>query len=116
MLLWDVRENMEQNHLDKMESIKQKYQNKESYYVLVHVNWADPSMTVLKNTYLLMDKMPPKMLGTMLYYINNKKGLEELKWALPMDVVVDEADLDMETNPEKVIQHLKGIENTIQVS
>lgn len=116
MLLWDARENLEKNHLKKMEEIKNKYKSKKDYYVHVCVNWTTHDMTELKNTYLIRDKKPPKMLGSMLYYINNKTGSEELLWALPLDVVVDDSLLNLDTFCEKTFESAKGIEKSIQLS
>lgn len=116
MLLWDARENLEKNHLAKLEEIKSKYKHKDDYYIHVCVNWTNPDMTELKNVYLIRDKKPPKMLGSMLYYINNKRGEQKLEWALPLDVLVDDSLLDLSTAKESTMQHLKGVEKSIQVS
>lgn len=116
MLLWDARENLEKNHLKKMEEIKSKYKSKDNYYIHVCVNWTNPDMVALKNTYLIRDKKPPKMLGSMLYYIDNRKGIERLEWALPMDVLVDDSLLDLSTAKESVMNHIKGVEKSIQLS
>lgn len=116
MLLWDARENLEKNHLKKMDQIKEKYKNKENYYIHVCVNWTNNNMDCLKNTYLIRDKKPPKMLGSMLYYIDNKKGIEKLEWALPMDVAIPDSLINPDSVNPNIIDHVKGVENSIQLS
>lgn len=63
------------------------YKHKESYYLLV---WAgiDIETGIIRSKLILLDKKPPKMLGTLLAYVDNRKGLFEWVWKLPLDMPI----------------------------
>jgi len=66
-----------------------KYKNKESYFMLV---WAgiDIETNIVRTKIILLDKRLPKMLGTLLYFVDNRIGKIERVWALPLDIPIYE--------------------------
>jgi hypothetical protein len=115
-LLWDVRSALEEKEANMMQDIINKNKNKDSYYVQVCANWTTNACDEMKTTYILRSEEPPKMLGSKLYKIDNKKGSIIKEWELPMDVLVPEQDLDIHNQSETVHESVKSIAPVIQVS
>lgn len=115
-LLWDVRSAMEEKESIMMQSIIDKNKDKDSYYVQVCANWTNHFCEEMKTTYILRSQEPPKMLGSKLYKIDNRKGIINKEWELPMDVLVPEQDLDIHNQSETVHESVKSIAPVIQVS
>lgn len=115
-LLWDVRTAMEEKEARTIEKIINSNLNKKSYYIFVHANWINHDCEVMKTTYMLMSRRPPKMLGTKLYIVNNQSGKIKKLWELPMDVLVPGECLDMQSNNTGVLDSVKSIAPVIQVS
>lgn len=116
MLLWDVRTALEEQESRTIQDILTKNRSKESYYILVHANWTGNGMDVLKTKYLIMDKKPPRMLGTKLYLVNNIRGTLEQLWELPLDVLVPTEYLNMHIPNVSVHDDAKTVAPVICVS
>jgi hypothetical protein len=101
-LLWDVRSALEQDEAKMLNSIIAKYAHKESYYILKVSNWTNHDCNVLKSSYQLRSTKPPKMLGTVLWLVDNKKGSFEKIWELPLDVHCAREFLDPH-NPQQIV-------------
>ncbi len=114
-LLWDVRSAMEQGEADMLQSIIDKNRSKESYYIFKHSNWTNHDCNVMKSSYLLFSQKPPKMLGTVLWKVDNKKGTLERIWELPLDVHCHREFLDPNNPQEAVHNSAKDIAGAIQV-
>jgi len=85
-LLWDVRTALEENEAKMLESIISKNKSKKSYYILKHSNWTGNGYDTIKSTYMLRSTKPPKMLGTVLWLVDNDKGSLQRIWELPLDI------------------------------
>ncbi len=66
-------------------------QRKESYYILVVVS--SPEEKVIKTSLVLLNQKPKKMLNTLCYFVDNKKGIVKRIWTLPMDIAIPEVVL-----------------------
>ena len=115
-LLWDVRSALEENEAKQLEGIIEKNKSKQSYYVFKHTNWTGNGMDTLKSTYMLMSKKPPKMLGTILWLVDNVKGSLTKIWELPLDLDLDPSLLGSGTGQETVFDSMKGVESSILLS
>jgi hypothetical protein len=116
-LLWSVREAMERGEADMLQGIidRPKQKAKEEYYILKHSNWTGNGLDTLKSTYMLRSTKPPKMLGTVLWHVNNKKGTIDKIWELPLDVDCDREFLDPH-NPQEIVHNsASDIKGAIQV-
>lgn len=104
-LVWDVRSALEENEAAMLRSIMERPKQKAatSYYIFKHSNWTGNGMEAIKSTYMLMSKKPPKMLGTCLWLVDNKKGTISKEWELPLDVSLDPSTLDV-GSPQEVVQ------------
>lgn len=116
MLLWDVREAMEANEAKVLEGIIEKHKSKKSYYIFKHSNWTGLGMETMKSTYMLRSTMPPKMLGTVLWMVDNEKGTINRIWDLPLDILVPGEYLDQHSSNELVVESAKSISNSICIS
>ena len=62
---------------------------------------------IVRTKLILLDKKPPKMLGTLCYFVNNRIGKAEKIWALPLDhdVIWEPSDEIV----EEVVSSAKGL-------
>jgi len=82
--LGETRQAMTKRLMLDLESIIEKYKNKENkYYVLFHAKPWPKHPNVIKIKPLAMDNRPPMMLSCVLFGIDNKEGKLTLEWALP---------------------------------
>jgi len=114
-LLWDVRSALEQGEADMLNGILSKNKNKTSYYILKHSNWTNHDCNMMKSTYMLRSTIPPKMLGTVLWLVDNSKGTIEKLWELPLDVECAREFLDPHNPQEIVANSASNIKGAIQV-
>lgn len=114
MLLWDVRQALEEGEAKKVEEIISKNKAKKSYYILKHSNWQ--GMDVLKSTYMLYSHKPPKMLGTVLWLVDNVKGSLTRVWELPLDIDYVSPHLDGGIGNELVHDSMKEVAPAILLS
>jgi hypothetical protein len=86
--------------------ILDKFKYKESYYIFItEEKQANPQ--IIKTKILILDRKPPKMLGSCLYFVDNKLGIFEPVWELPFDY-----DLDVELSDkvvEPILKSAKGM-------
>lgn len=66
------------------ECIAQNEHRREPYWILFHASWKADN-TQLHNVFSPRDTKPPKMLATMCFKINNRKGTCKTEWILPPD-------------------------------
>ncbi len=80
-----TRNELSANHRLELEKIINAHKGKENYYILVHAKW-NPLLEVIETKYILCSLKPvTRFLGTMLYYVDNKKGSLKRVWCLPYD-------------------------------
>jgi len=115
-LLWDVRTALEEAEAKKLEEIINGNTSKKSYYIFKASNWTGNDSNVLKDTYMLMSRKPPKMLGTVLWLVDNVKGSLSRIWDLPMDLNVDPTLLDSNNEQAHVADSAQGVEGAILLS
>lgn len=89
ILLGDLREEIAKEIQRSILDVVDQYKYKESFYLLV---WAgiDIETGIINTRLIILDRKPPKMLGTLLYYVDNKKEIIERIWALPLDIPIYE--------------------------
>jgi len=116
MLLWDARTELEANEAKMLEDIINKNRHKESYYIFKHSNWTGNDLNVMKTTYMLRSSKPPKILGTILWLVDNTKGTLEKIWDLPLDVIVPTEYLDTDSVNEHIAQSAKDIKEAVVLS
>lgn len=95
--LGTARNELVYEHRRQIEKIINKNKKKDNYYILVHT-MNNPFTRNIHDKYILTSMMPERILGTILYYVDNKKGLLKRIWCLPLDRtnVIPEAILDKE--------------------
>lgn len=78
---------------------------KDSYFILVKAHKTDVS--TVENKCLILSEKPEKMLGTMLFFVDNRKGQFKKEWVLPFDYPVDPSLLSEEDCAESVLEDIK---------
>jgi hypothetical protein len=115
-LLWDVRSALEEGEARMIEGIIAKNKNKKSYYIFKHSNWTGNGMETLKSTYMLRSTKPPKLLGTILWLVDNEKGSLTKIWELPHDVSVDSSFLDIHSPQAHIAKSAEDIAGAVVLS
>jgi hypothetical protein len=94
ILLGDIRPEIAKDLQRRIVKLIDERKNKESYYILI---WAgiDIETGIIRSRLILTDKMPPKMLGTLLFFVDNKAGKVKRVWALPLDIPILEPSEEM---------------------
>lgn len=105
-LLWDVRTALEENEARMLEMIMARPKQKKipKYWILKHSNWTNHDMYEMKSTYMIRSSKPPKMLGTVLWKVDNNAGTITKVWELPLDVECFREYLDPH-NPQEIVHH-----------
>ena len=83
-----MRTLLAQDFMRQMEKLINDNQKKDIYWILVHSDM-DATTGKIWTKFLIMDREPPKMLGTMVYYVDNKIGQLRKLWVLPRDIPRD---------------------------
>lgn len=114
--LWEIREQMEANEAVQLENIVNSNFKKDSYYIFKHSNWDGNFSNVMKSVYMLRSTKPPKMLGSVLWYVDNKEGSISRIWELPFDVDVPTEFLDPGAPQEHIAESVADIRSAIVLS
>ena len=92
-----MRTLLSEDYHKKMEKILNDYKDKfKKYFILVHSDM-DATKGLIRTKFLVMREMPPKMLGTIVYLVDNQKGQLRKLWALPRDIPRIEGFVDEST-------------------
>ena len=84
-----MRDQLVQDLKDKLERTINGNQNKEDYYILVVAKMN--AFNRVEEKLVLLSVKPSKLLGSMLFYVNNKTGEFRKEWVLPPDKPKNEA-------------------------
>ncbi len=77
------------------------------YWILYTADWYKNG-TELKDTFSPRDKIPPRMLNSICWYIDNTKGRLEQVWVLPKDAPIEDFG-ETGTFDEVLIRSSKGL-------
>lgn len=84
--LGETRQAMTKTLMKDLESIINKFKDKENkYYILFHAKPWPNKPNVIKIKPIAMDNKPPMMLSCLLFGVDNATGVLTLEWALPGD-------------------------------
>ena len=89
VLVGDVRDEMGKDMLRAVEKAVLKNQSRNKpYKILIHANVRRGLSNAIKTTVMVFKRNAkiPKMLGTICYEIDNRKGTIDRKWILPLDI------------------------------
>lgn len=107
--IYTLRNELAENHKKKLESIVNDNSDKDNYYIFVVAKPHVLYKGAIKTTYLLMSKVPEKMLGTMLYHVDNKKGQLKRLWVIPRDIVRPESTVDYDNFDDNIFESAKRL-------
>lgn len=105
ILIGDIRDELARDMLRAVESVVNKEMKRRKYWILVAAKNVGKS---IKTSIQIHNRFPPKMIGTMCFYINNRKGLVDMLWCLPLDVPRPDGIITDET-AGKVHESAKGM-------
>lgn len=83
--LGDLRKDFTRSLLVSLEKIIEKRQRQDSYYLWVRSRFNEVDKNAIKTVVMVLPALPPKQLGTMCFYVDNRAGRFEKKWVLPLD-------------------------------
>lgn len=92
LVIGDVRSDLQRTVLQSLERVVEANHAKERYWILVHAN-ADPWLSrqtgkrAFATKIMLLGQAPPKMLGCMCFFVDNRASDVRLEWVLPLDTV-----------------------------
>ena len=81
-----LRQGMSEDLRETLTGIVYNNQHRsDPYWILAHTKPMPTDPTIIKTTLSLTSQCPYKMLGTICFYVNNKKGMMKRLWVLPLD-------------------------------
>lgn len=115
LLMGDVRQQMASDLMKSLEEVvNRKADYREPYYILIATH-KDPGKKgdVIKEKILLLSEKPGKLLGTILFRIDNVRGDATIEWILPLDIP---APIFIPTERGKIHERVgvKGIQESSQ--
>jgi len=92
----EMRNQLSRDLQGRIEKVIDKEKARDQYYILVHAGLEAVSGTI-STKLMVMNYMPPKMIGTILYHVDNKKGELKRLWIIPQDIPRSEEFVDYDT-------------------
>lgn len=89
-----------------LERVINKNKKDSSYFLLVYANMVDNDICT---KIMKLHTRPPKMLGTMLYRVDNDKGQLRRLWCLPLDLPRSPEYISIEEGLEEVMKSAEGV-------
>lgn len=126
LLLGDIRNELHNDLQKVLEKVILSRENKPNYWILVYQNRENlsgqeargkeqPGKTqmvtgtdLINTKIVLMSEQPPKMLGTMCWYVDNTRGKLIREWVLPLDRPRDEQFISDE-HVKEVFDSAQGV-------
>jgi len=102
----EMRKQFALDFQEDLQKIIDKYQRDDPYYLLVYADILDNQIIT---KIIRLKAEPPKMIGTMLYHINNKKGKVERLWCLPIDIPRSDEVISLKEGLEEVTKSAKDV-------
>ena len=85
LIIGDVRQEMKANLSALIQKIREERHDKPNYYIFVGAKLDGMNSDVLRQGIVITQERPEVQLGTILVYIDNKKGTWSLEWCFPLD-------------------------------
>ena len=92
--------------------INKEQKRKDPYHILVHSDFDVVNGSVTTKL-MVMNYEPPKMIGTILYQVDNKAGQLRRLWIIPQDVPRSEEFVDYDTGMDVMNEVHKSGEDLI---
>lgn len=103
----EMRNQLARDLQGSLERTIQRYKDKkEPYFLLVHAEMVDNNIAT---KIIRLEEQPPRMLGTMLYRVDNRKGQLRRIWCLPQDIPVNPYVLSDKGMSEEVFKSAQGL-------
>lgn len=100
----------------EIEKVISKKKNDPNYYILVAAVVHNMDISRITNKIILLSELPDMYLGTILYYVDNRKGEMTRLWVLPRDVhqpanMISEGDYSDEIFHQATVGSRGKVEN-----
>ena len=84
MRIGDLRTELARDLRQQLEKVINKNKRKSRYYILATAHQIERG--VVETKLVLTRQKPPKMLGTICWHVDNRKGYLQRLWVLPWDI------------------------------
>lgn len=101
----EFRNELARDLQQNLQRIIDRYSKENSYWLLV---FATNIGSDIQTKMIRLSQCPPKMLGTMCYYVDNKKCELRRLWVLPLDIPRDPGVIDLDKGLEEVAKSAKA--------
>jgi len=95
----EFRDNLARDLQQSLQRIIDRFSKKDSYWLLVYATSIENNV---QTKIMRLSQCPPRMLGTMCYYVDNKKCQLKRLWVLPLDIPRDPDTIDFESGLEEI--------------
>lgn len=86
MIIGELRQEIGEEVCKELQKAVNEYQHLKKYWILVYTNMDIMMPGVIRTKIMVINKQkPPKMLGSMCFQVDNKKGKTDRLWVLPLD-------------------------------
>ena len=82
----DVRDQMALDLQRMVDGIIRTRKDDRPYYILVHGRPASPGSNEILTKIIITYQEPPKLQATLCYRVDNREGIVERLWVLPLDI------------------------------
>lgn len=94
IVMGDIRDDIARDVFKQVEKTINKHQKKDLYWILVHSKPDPMRRKTILNKVIVVNQKPRKMLGTMCFRVDNKRGVVKKEWVLPYDKPYATVDTD----------------------
>ena len=92
----EMRNQLARDLQKRIENVIDKEKARKVYYILVHAE-LEATSGIVETKLMIMNYEPPKMIGTMLYQVDNSIGQLRRLWVIPRDIPRSEEFIDYDT-------------------
>ena len=101
----EFRDNLSRDLSHSLSRVIDRFAKEKSYWILVY---ATTYGNDVQTKIIRLSTCPPRMLGTMCYYVDNKKCQLTRLWVLPLDIPRDPDTVDLETGLKEIAKSARA--------
>jgi len=90
-----------------IERVIEQHQKGPNYWILVYADLIGETQIVTK--IMRLTQKPPKMIGTICYRVDNRKGQMWREWLLPLDIPRDDEVISLEEGLEEIAKFAQNV-------
>jgi len=106
MTFRDGRNELTEDLQRRVSGVIEERKHKPNYYILVASQVDNMNTDVIKNKLILLKDKPDPVVGTILFYVDNRKGELIRLWVLPRDVMQPDSMINQAGDYSDEIFHM----------